>query len=236
MKKTVIKLLNELRYYIIMWLFIYVILFIFCFCFREKIYNFITIPLKNYFINDYKNIFVYTSIFETFTTDISLSLYCSFIVSFPIILFFVYKFISKSLYKSEKKIVLPIFILSFCLFILSMFITYSFLLPRMVKFFVSFSTIAKPMLKISEYVFSFFYLIIAISITFQFPIILIILSKFGFIDNNFLDNHRKIAIVFIFTISAIITPPDVFSQILVAIFLILIYEITNVFIKKFLKN
>jgi sec-independent protein translocase protein TatC len=113
---------------------------------------------------------------------------------------------------------------------------YYFLLPRFVNFFVFDTDNAKPMLKIIDYVRTFFFLIFTTSLIFQFPIILLIFAKFGLVKKNILTKNRKIAILIIFIISAIITPPDVVSQIFIASIIILIYEITNYWLKQCIKK
>lgn len=237
MKKTLIKLLQELRTYIVIWLFVFLLLICGSFIFKQNIYNIITLPLYNNknissLTAENTNIFIYTSIFESFTTDLMLSIYTALFLSLPIIYILIYRFISKSLYKKEKRVVLPLFIISFLLVIIAIIINYNILFPRIINFFLQITTIAKPMLKISDYVITFFSLTTILCLILQFPIILIILKKFGFINNNILVKNRKIAIVIMFIISAIITPPDILSQIIVACLLMLIYEITNLILKK----
>ena len=236
MKKTFIKLLQELRTYILIWLVVF--LFVVCgsFVLKQYIYNIITLPLYNnkgiLLTTENTNIFIYTSIFESFIADLMLSVYSALFLSLPIVYILIYRFISKSLYKKEKRVVLPLFIISFLLAIIAIIINYNILFPRIINFFLQITTIAKPMLKISDYVITFFSLTTILCLILQFPIILIILKKFGFINNNILVKKRKISIVIMFIISAIITPPDILSQIIVACLLMLIYEITNLILKK----
>lgn len=236
MKKTLIKLLQELRTYIVIWLFVFLLLICGSFIFKQYIYNIITLPLYNnkgiLLTAENTNIFIYTSIFESFTTDLMLSIYTALFLSLPIIYVLIYRFISKSLYKKEKRVVLPLFIISFSLVIIAIIINYKILFPRIINFFLQITTIAKPMLKISDYVITFFSLTTILCLILQFPIILVVLKKFGFINNNILVKNRKIAIVVMFIISAIITPPDILSQIIVACLLMVIYEITNLILKK----
>ena len=237
MKKTLIKLLQELRTYIVIWLFVFLLLICGSFIFKQNIYNIITLPLYNNknissLTAENTNIFIYTSIFESFTTDLMLSIYTALFLSLPIIYVLIYRFISKSLYKKEKRVVLPLFIISFSLVIIAIIINYKILFPRIINFFLQITTIAKPMLKISDYVITFFSLTTILCLILQFPIILVVLKKFGFINNNILVKNRKIAIVVMFIISAIITPPDILSQIIVACLLMVIYEITNLILKK----
>lgn len=236
MKKVIINLLKELRLSLLIWLFFVFIGFIFCYINKNYLYTFITDPITSIFNKKYNSLFIYTSIFESFTADLLVSFFSSIIISLPVLFICIYWFFSKSLYLSEKKIFAFSLFLSFVLTVCSIFMVYYFLLPRFVNFFVFDADNAKPMLKIIDYVRTFFCLIFATSLIFQFPIILLIFAKFGLVKKNILTKNRKIAILIIFIISAIITPPDVVSQIFIASIIILIYEITNYWLKQCIKK
>ena len=233
MKRTIIEILNDLKNVFLALFLLFVSLFILCYLHREKIYQIIAIPITEVFNKNYKSLFVYTSIFESFTADLSLSLYSSLMLIYPVLLCCIYWFIGKSLYTKEKIYFLMMLFFSLALVFLATNLVYYFLLPHFIKYFAFDVSNASPMFKIGEYVCSFFHLIFVVSLVFQFPFILLFLVKFGIVKSNVLKKYRKFAIVVIFIISAIITPPDVFSQILVAGFLIMIYEITNFCIKRF---
>ena len=230
MKNTCLLLLKDLKKYILIWGLFFITFFSLSFFFKKSLYEFITLPVKQ--LNIVNINFIYTSIFESFNTDISLCLYSSFIICFPILLFCIYKFVSPSLYRNEKRVFIKL--ISFCLILclLATFFMYKIIFPRALHFFLkNNSTFIEPMLKISEYVYIFFHLIILICIIFQLPIIFYCLVKFNIVNKNFLSKNRRISIVLIFIISAIITPPDVVSQVICAFFLIIIYELTNIVIK-----
>ena len=220
-------MLKELRVALICWLTFVMVFFFLCYHNRITIYQVITKPITSIFKKEYNSLFIYTSIFESFMTDITLSFYTAIFLSLPILLICIYWFIQKSLYPHEKKILSCSLLFVLILTILSAMIVYYFLLPNFIQFFMFGSNVATPMLKISEYISTFFHLIFIIALVFQFPILLPLFVKFGFIKNDFLKKNRKIAIVIIFIISAIITPPDIFSQITIASILIALYEITN---------
>lgn len=225
-------MLKELRVALICWLTFVMIFFFLCYHNRIPIYQVITKPITSIFKKEYNSLFIYTSIFESFMTDITLSFYTAIFLSLPILLICIYWFIQKSLYPHEKKILSCSLLFVLILTILSAMIVYYFLLPNFIQFFMFGANVATPMLKISEYISTFFHLIFIIALVFQFPILLPLFVKFGFIKNDFLKKNRKMAIVIIFIISAIITPPDIFSQITIASILIALYEITNHFLLK----
>ena len=227
MKQTIIKVLKELRIALTVWLLFIILNFVICYTMRNEIYVFITKPITSIFNTQYNLLFVYTSIFESFMADMSLSLYSSIMLSFPILLICIYWFLAKSLYQNEKKTLLCMLFLSLLLSTAAALTVYRFLLPHFIQFFMLDVNNASPMLKIGDYVSTFFHLIFIIALIFQFPIILPLLVRFGLIKNNALSKNRKIAILIILIISAIITPPDVFSQIVVALILMIFYELTN---------
>ena len=226
MKKTIIKVIKELKVALIVWLFFILICFISCYILRDWIYSIITKPITSVFGKNYNSLFIYTSIFESFTADLLLSFYSSLLLSIPILLICCYWFFAKSLYQFEKKILRFILSLSLILTIMSMFFVYCFLLPHFVVFFTSNVNNATPMFKIIDYVITFFHLFLIVSLLFQFPVIIILLIKFGILKKKILKKYRKHSIVIIFVISAIVTPPDVLSQIVIALLLILVYEVT----------
>ena len=230
MKKEHIILLKELRKWVAVWLVSFVGLFAVSYNFRNAIYSIITRPIENTHISE--NTFIYTNIWESFLTDLSLACNAAFIVSFPILLFCIYKFVAPSLYKNEKKMLAILLVLGITLAVIAISVLYFLILPRAVEFLVAQSNnISKPMFRISEYVSTFFHLIIGFVIVFQIPIALFGMAKLGIMSTNFMSKYRKIAIVIIFIIAAFITPPDVPSQLICASILIVIYELTNLAIR-----
>lgn len=234
MKKTIFYLLCDIR----KWLIVYTIFFIFFFTVsyvnKDILYYIISYPLN--LGTAYNNIFIYSGIMEAFLSDILLSVYIAFLLSIPILLFCVYKFISPSLYYNEKKTTILFMLFGIMMLVLSFIIMYFLILPRAFIFFITYNSIAKPMLKISNYISTFFGFIFAFGISFQLPLILFILIKLKIFSYKTLSKYRKNVIVAIFIFSAIITPPDVISQIICATIFIAIYEITNFFIKKNVKS
>lgn len=226
MKKEHRILLIELRKWVAVWLVSFVCLFAVSYNFRNAIYSIIIRPIENTHISE--NTFIYTNIWESFLTDLSLACNTAFIVSFPILLFCSYKFVAPSLYKNEKKMLATLMILGVVLAIIAISVLYFLILPRAVEFLVAQSNkISKPMFRISEYISTFFHLIIGFVVVFQIPLVLFGLAKLGIMPTNFMSKYRKIAIVIIFIIAAFITPPDVPSQLICASILIVIYELTN---------
>ena len=230
MKKEHKVLLVELRKWVAVWLASFVGLFAISYNFRNEIYSILIHPIENMHISE--NTFIYTNIWESFLTDLSLACNTAFISAFPVLLFCIYKFVAPSLYKNEKKMLTILLVLGIMLAIIAISVLYFLILPRAVEFLIAQSNnISKPMFRISEYVSTFFHLIIGFVIVFQIPLVLFGLAKLGIMSTNFMSKYRKIAIVIIFIVAAFITPPDVPSQLICASILIVIYELTNLAIR-----
>lgn len=235
MNKVIINLLADLRKWLIVAFSTFICSCVFCYFNKTTLYTIISQPIQRYYIShniSTDNIFIFTGIWEIFIADIKLCLYSSFFLSLPVFLYCIYKFLSPSLYQREKKLTILTFSTITILTILAIIAMYSWILPKAIVFFLSqTNNIAKPMLSISEYLTAFFGLIFAFCLVFQTPIILFALTKLNIISIKQLTKHRKTIIVGIFIISAIITPPDISSQIFCAILLIIIYELTLFFIR-----
>ena len=234
-KFSTFDLLKDLKKYLFYSLLFFVSAFCICFVYKKQLYYFITKPIIT-IINNNDAVLIYTNIFETFYTDMSVCGYIAFFISIPFFLFCIYRFFAPSLYKNEKKVVILLSICGVFMICLSFVLFYFFIFPQAINFFVvqdiqTDQQMAKPFFKISEYISTFFHFTIGFAIVFQAPLLLFGLVKFGLIKNDFLSKNRRIAIVIIFIISAIITPPDVISQIVCAFVLMVIYELTNIFIK-----
>lgn len=165
-----------------------------------------------------------------------------FILGFPYILWEFWKFISPALYENERKNAkLFIFVSSF-LFFLGVLFGYFIIVPLSINFFATFSvsTEIKNEFNVDSYIGLIKTSVIACGLFFELPIIIYFLTKLGLVTPNFLRMYRKYAIVIVLILSAIVTPPDVVSQIVVAIPLLLLYEISilisAVVVKNQLKN
>lgn len=162
-----------------------------------------------------------------FSTHLWVSFILGAIIAFPYILFESWRFIRPALYPQEVKNVSSVFYYSFFLLLLGIFFGYYLISPISVLFFGTYSVSAEVQntFQLNSYISTISSVIIASGILFQIPTIIYLLAKLGLITPDFLRKHRKHAIVIIFVLSAIITPPDVGSQILVSIPIILLYQI-----------
>lgn len=196
--------------------------------FNDIIYSYLLAPLPKKFI--------YTGLAEAFFTQIKISIFVGFCLSVPVISFQIYQFIAPGLYESEKKIALIILSFAPILFFLGGIFVFYIVIPGAWHFFLSFESlegsshlVLEP--KISEYLDLVINLIVAFGAAFELPIILMILSLLGIITKEFLSKKRRIAVVIIFVIAGFITPPDVISQIALAMPMVLLYEISIILCK-----
>jgi sec-independent protein translocase protein TatC len=239
-KYPLILHLKELRTRLLISFAVIVINWIIVYQFKNELYVFLTKPLA---ISSPNSRVIFTSLIEAFTTHLKITFFASLIVSFPIIAFQVYRFLSPALYRHEKIAIMPFFIASPFLFIAGVSFCYFFIIPLAWQFFASFQImgldIKNPLVleaKFSEYASLIISFLASFGIVFQLPVILIVLNKLGIVSLLWLKKARRYAIVFIFIVSAVLTPPDVLSQILMAIPLMLLYEISIIYIKLFGKK
>jgi sec-independent protein translocase protein TatC len=186
---------------------------------------------------------IFTALQETFVTYLKLSFFSALFFSFPIFLIQIWKFIAPGLYSNEKKAILPFMIATPVLFLLGAFLAYQFIMPLAIKFFLSFESLTSQTsmpiqleAKVSEYLSLIMIFMIAFGLSFELPVLLILLATVGFVDSKYLSERRRYIIVIIFIVAAIITPPDPISQIGLAIPLMLLYEISILIIKYLEKN
>ena len=224
--------LNELRLRLIHSLIFFIIAFIVCYSFKDEIYNLITYPLtKILHENHLQPQIIYTKITENFTSTLSIVFSSALFTSIPYWAIEIWLFITPALYKEEKKYFLPYIFLTPFLFLCGVIFCYFLVLPPAFNFFINYGNNGRniPLIleaKITDYINLTTSLLNAFGICFLTPIFLILLVKFGILSRQTLKNQRKYAIVLIFIISAILTPPDVLSQILLAIPLICMYELS----------
>ena len=235
---------NELRSRAMVCILFYIVIFALCYFFSKEIYHFLLKPFIEVSQNNQNRKLIYTSPTEAFTTYLKLSFYSSLFFSFPIFFAEFYLFLSPALYKNEKKnILLTIFFSSF-LFLFGAVFCYFFILPMALKFFSSFENLTSiddttlPILletKISDYLSFTINLLFGFGIAFLSPILLLFLIKGGYVKVKDLRSKRRYWIVIIFILSAILTPPDILSQISLAILLIILFEIVILLGKYFNK-
>lgn len=212
----------------------------FSYLFSQEIYYFLTQPLIEAYgesVQDRRLIF--TGLTEAFFTYISISMYCGFILAFPVIAYQLYFFVAPGMYRNEKTLLIPFLFAAPLLFFTGAALAYYYVMPMAWKFFTSFESIGNsstlPIVleaRVSEYLTLVIKLIIGFGIAFQLPLILTLLTKVGILTGAWLAEKRRHAIVIIFVIAALLTPPDVISQIALAIPLVILYEMSVIICKR----
>lgn len=201
--------------------------------FKDQIYGFLIQPLADSFAEGQQRRLIYTSLPETFFTYVKLSLFAGFFLAFPVIAAQLYGFIAPGLYKKERWVLLPYLIISPLLFFAGAALAYYQVFPLAWQFFVSFESPsgALPLpieleAKVADYLSLVMQLLFAFGLAFQLPVVLTLLARAGLVQAQSLGKGRKYALIAIVTAAAILTPPDVISQIALAIPLYLLYELS----------
>lgn len=232
---TFLEHLQELKNRLLFSVIFFFVAFGLCYFFIENIYQILLQPFVSSFSNNSFQRLIYTNPSEIFITYLKLAFTSAILISCPIFITQIYLFLAPALYKKEKRTLLLIFFFAPLLFFLGIFFAYFFIAPLALKFFLSFQVPANILenqvaieieAKVSEYLSFISKLLFAFGVAFEFPIFLLVLTKFKILSVSKLQKTRKYWIIFIFVISAILTPPDVISQISLAIPMILMFEIS----------
>jgi sec-independent protein translocase protein TatC len=240
---TLIQHLTELKKRLIICLSFFLVATIVSYIFIQDIYSFLVQPLASAMPDEEGRKMIFTGLAEAFITYVKLAVFSGVLISFPIFAWQIYLFCAPGLYKSEKRFFIPFLFCSPALFFTGAAFVYYFLFPMAWKFFLSFEMPAiegglpiKLEAKISEYLSLVTAMIMAFGITFQMPLVIILLVKLGLVSVEQLKKFRKYAVIIILTVAAILTPPDVLSQIALATPLYLLYEISIIFCSRISKR
>ena len=234
--------LSELRSRLIKSFLFLLLAFIVSYYFSKEIYEFLVKPYADAVIqSNLDRRLIFTALHEAFITYLKVAFFASFFITSPIFLTQIWKFVAPGLYKNEKKALPPYLIATPILFFAGGSLVYYFIAPIAWKFFLSYQNLNSTGIpirleaKMGEYLSLMMRFIFAFGLAFQLPVVLGLLAKANLVTHESLKKFRKYAIVIAFLSAAILTPPDPFSQISLALPIIVLYEI-SIYIAKMIQR
>ncbi len=200
-----------------------------CYFYVEELVHLITAPAgKLYYMNPA----------EAFFTYLKVSFFAGFLLALPIIFYQIWAFVVPALTNNERKASIFLVPVSLVLFFIGLAFSYFFVMPAGIKFFMGFATAdLQPMFSIGQYLSFVISFLLPFGFVFELPLFILVAAKLGLIGSKFLLAKRKAVIVLSFVVGAVISPtPDVFSQTMIAVPLLVLYEISILIVKHLLRK
>jgi sec-independent protein translocase protein TatC len=212
--------------------------FMICYFFSEQIYAFLVRPLADIYQGQTGRRMIYTGLAEAFFTYVKVAFWAGAFLTFPVVAVQLWMFIAPGLYKTEKQAFLPFLVATPILFFLGGAMAYYIVFPLAWRFFVSFETPGGPGMlpieleaRVAEYLSLVMKLIFAFGLCFQLPVALTLMGRVGLITSQQLAGNRRYAIVAVFAVAAVLTPPDVISQVGLAVPILILYELSIIAVR-----
>jgi sec-independent protein translocase protein TatC len=232
-KMTMMQHFAELRSRILWTLVVFVVAFVFGWWVSPFVQEFLTAPLIAVW-NDAQ--LIYTGITDGLMVQLSLAMLVAFLITTPFALFEIWEFVAPGLHKKERRFVVPIFILSPLLFLAGAAFAFYLLFPFVFRFFIELNTSAPVpaiiMPAVRNYLTFSINMLKVFGIAFQLPLVMVLLNRAGVLPRARVVKFRRYAIIFIVIAAAVLTPPDIVSQILLALPMWALFEASILFMKK----
>lgn len=201
--------------------------FVICYFFKERLFDILAQPLTEVMGEGDK--LVFTGVSEAFFTYIKVAGLAGIGLASPFIFYQFWMFVAPGLYRNEKKTMIPVVILSTFFFVGGALFGYFLVFPWGFKFFLGFaSETIQPLPSMKEYLSFATKLLLAFGVAFELPLILTFMARMGMVSVAYLKKNRKYALLLFFIGAAIITPPDVVTQVMLALPLMFLYELSIV--------
>jgi sec-independent protein translocase protein TatC len=223
-QETFISHLVELRSRLLKAIVAILVVFLALTPFSKDIYSLVARPLMHAL--PHGATMIATDVTGTFLVPLKVTLLGAFLISLPWVLWQIWAFVAPGLYKNEQRLALPLIVSSVIFFFVGMAFAYFVVFPWIFAFFVSFTPAGVQMMTdIDKYLSFVLWMFVAFGITFEIPVVLVVLVRLGVVPLAKLKQFRRYVIVAAFIVAAVITPPDVVSQLMLAVPMCLLYEL-----------
>ncbi len=230
-EQTLIEHLTELRVRLVWIIGILLVGFLVCYGFSEWIFKVIRAPIQPYLKSPSGGL-VFTAPMDNFLAHMKVSALAGIVLTCPLWIYQVWRFVAPGLYKSERKWALMFVGFGSLMFIIGVSFVYFVVFPLAFKFLLNFGGgVDTPMITVGDYLSFFFTTTLMFGAAFELPLVMVILAMLGIVDHTLLITYRRHAIVLMGVISAVLTPPDILSMVLMLIPLMILYEISVVLVR-----
>lgn len=218
--------MRELRRRLIIGVVAWLVAFMVCYNYAELLFQFIAEPVRQALPEGSSLVFIHAT--EPFFTYLKVAAVAGLLVSLPVLLWQLWMFVAPALYPGEKRLAVP-FVLSSCLcFAAGTYFGFTFVFPIIFTFLINYGigvSDVKAMLSIGGYLSMSTRLLLAFGLVFELPIVIFFLARLGIVDYHWLARNRRYAFLLAFVVGAMLTPPDLFSQVSIALPFIVLYEV-----------